>query len=135
MSGIISTILLIFGSIEATNIKDHDIFGKPLAAKKKKPNLLAIQLSRFRLETVFTLTTSFVIILISGQIIFHGVIHLIQVHQLIMLNFFSILGSGLASVLMLAIFFINRYFGKKLNNISLLAAAKDSLVASRILCK
>lgn len=127
LSGVISTALLIIGTFVATNNKDDDFVGKPISSKNSEDNSFSIQLSRFRLETIFTLTTSFVVILIAGQIIFHGLINLFASSKLIVPNTFSLLGAIVASVLMAIVFGLNRYLGQKLNNASLQAAARDSL--------
>ncbi|WP_334330119.1 cation diffusion facilitator family transporter [Companilactobacillus sp. HBUAS59699] len=125
LSGVISTALLIFGIYEATNVNDDDFVGIPVP--KYLRGKTAIQLSRFRLETVFTLVTSFVIILISGQIIFQGITSLFKTKVVVQPNIYSILGAAFASLMMVVVWLINKEFGKKLQNSSLLAASKDSL--------
>lgn len=125
LSGVISTALLIFGIYEATNVDDDDFVGTPLP--KYLRGKTDIQLSRFRLEAVFTLVTSFVIIVISGQIIIQGTISLFTSKSAIHPNTYSIIGAAIASVMMIFVWMINKSYGKKLSNSSLLAAAKDSL--------
>ncbi|WP_125711264.1 cation diffusion facilitator family transporter [Companilactobacillus zhongbaensis] len=126
LSGVISTGVLIFGIREATNVNDDDILGRDLP-KENVRSQNSLQLSRFRLETVFTLVTSFIIILIALQIIVSGIVDLKNIGESVNPNLMSALGAGIATVMMLLVFFINRRFGKKLENASLLAASKDSL--------
>lgn len=126
LSGVISTAILIVGLFEATNIDDDDFVGKPLSQKYgRSKNVL--QLSRFRLETIFTLITSFVIVLIALQIIFQSSIGLFHLKGKESPNLISALGAAIATLMMLIVWYSNRHNGKKLNSTSLLAAAKDSL--------
>jgi cation diffusion facilitator family transporter len=126
LSGIISTGFLIVGLHEATNVNDDDIIGRHLPTKNVR-SADALQMSRFRLETVFTLVTSFIIVLISFQIIITGIIGLFHLNDQGNPNLYSALGAGLATVMMLIVWLINKYTGNKLSNASLLAASKDSL--------
>lgn len=126
LSGVISTGVLILGIREATNVNDDDILGRDLP-KENVRSQNSLQMSRFRLETIFTLVTSFIIILIALQIIVSGIIDLKNIGESPNPNLISALGAGIATVMMLVVFFINRRFGKKLKNTSLLAASKDSL--------
>lgn len=126
LSGVISTGILILGLREATNVNDDDIIGRDLP-KENVRSQNSLQLSRFRLETIFTLMTSFVIILISIQIIVNGIIGLTKLASSTSPNLMSALGAGIATLMMLIVWYINSHFGKKLNNASLSAAGKDSL--------
>lgn len=126
LSGVISTGVLIFGIREATNYDDDDILAKDLPKESVRSDN-SLQLSRFRLETVFTLVTSFIIILIALQIIVNGFIDLRHINESPNPNLISALGAGIATLMMLLVFYINRHYGKKLQNGSLLAASKDSL--------
>lgn len=126
LSGVISTAILIAGLFEATNIDDDDFVGKPLS-KKYGRSKDALQLSRFRLETIFTLITSFVIVLIALQIIFQSGISLFHLSGKGSPNLMSAVGAAIATLMMLFVWYLNRYNGKKFNSTSLLAAAKDSL--------
>ncbi|WP_300561371.1 cation diffusion facilitator family transporter [Companilactobacillus sp.] len=126
LSGVISTGVLIFGLWEATNVNDDDIIGKQLPIKSVRSKD-TLQLSRFRLETVFTLVTSFIILLISLQIIITGIIGLFHLEDKSSPNLMSALGAGIATVMMFGVFYINRHYGKKIGNASLMAASKDSL--------
>lgn len=65
--------------------------------------------------------------MIALQIIVSGIIDLKNIGESPNPNLISALGAGIATVMMLVVFFINRRFGKKLKNASLLAASKDSL--------
>lgn len=126
LSGVISTGLLIIGSLIATS-NDDDLMGEPIAAKHGRVNEGAVRMSRFRLETIFTLLTSFVIVLIAGQIVFKGIRSLFAVHEVIVPNMYSSIGAAMATMLMLVVYAINRIYGKRLNNASLVAASRDSL--------
>ncbi|MQS89588.1 cation diffusion facilitator family transporter [Companilactobacillus mishanensis] len=125
LSGVISTVILIIGLAEATNTDDDDFIGKPIA--KEDRNNEALQLSRFRLETIFTLITSFVIVLIALQIIVQSGISLFHLKDKVSPNLLSALGAFIATILMLVVWFLNHHNGKKLHSTSLLAAARDSL--------
>lgn len=126
LSGVISTGMLIFGIREATNVNDDDILGRDLP-KENVRSQNSLQMSRFRLETVFTLVTSFIIMLIAIQIIYNGIVGLIHQERTASPNLMSALGAGIATVLMLVVWYINFHNGKKLHNSSLKAASKDSL--------
>ncbi|AKP67191.1 cation diffusion facilitator family transporter [Companilactobacillus ginsenosidimutans] len=126
LSGVISTGVLIIGLREATNINDDDIIGRDLPAKSVRSQD-SMQLSRFRLETVFTLITSFIIVLIGLQIIVTGGTGLFHLKGKAAPNLISALGAGIATVMMFGVYYINHHYGKKLGNGSLLAASKDSL--------
>ncbi|WP_201308404.1 cation diffusion facilitator family transporter [Companilactobacillus farciminis] len=126
LSGVISTGILILGIKEATNVDDDDILGRDLP-KENIRSKNSLQLSRFRLETVFTLMTSFIIILIAIQIIYSGIKGLMNLSNVESPNFVSAIGASIATVLMLVVWYLNYHNGKKLKNASLQAAAKDSL--------
>lgn len=126
LSGVISTGVLILGIKEATNVDDDDILGRDLP-KENIRSKNSLQLSRFRLETVFTLVTSFIIILIAIQIIYSGIKGLLNLGNIGSPNPISALGASIATILMLVVWYINYHNGKKLKNASLQAAAKDSL--------
>lgn len=126
LSGVISTGVLILGIKEATNVDDDDILGRDLP-KENIRSTNSLQLSRFRLETVFTLMTSFIIILIAIQIIYSGIKGLMNLSDIESPNFVSAIGASIATVLMLVVWYLNYHNGKKLKNASLQAAAKDSL--------
>ncbi|VDG24723.1 cobalt transporter [Lactobacillus ginsenosidimutans] [Lactiplantibacillus mudanjiangensis] len=126
LSGVISTFVLIVGLHVATNMKDDDFVGKTIPSDTTRDKE-TIQLSRFRLETIFTLITSFIIILISGQIIIQSATSLFNLGTESHPNLYSAIGAGIATILMLIVWQINLKNGKKLQNSALLAAAKDSL--------
>ena len=117
---------MIFGIKEATNVDDDDILGRDLP-KENIRSKNSLQLSRFRLETVFTLMTSFIIILIAIQIVYSGIKGLMNLSNVESPNFVSAIGASIATVLMLVVWYLNYHNGKKLKNASLQAAAKDSL--------
>ena len=126
LSGVISTGVLILGIKEATNVDDDDILGRDLP-KENIRSKNSLQLSRFRLETVFTLMTSFIIILIAIQIVYSGIKGLMNLSNVESPNFVSAIGASIATILMLVVWYLNYHNGKKLKNASLQAAAKDSL--------
>lgn len=126
LSGVISTGVLILGIKEATNVDDDDILGRDLP-KENIRSKNSLQLSRFRLEIVFTLMTSFIIILIAIQIVYSGIKGLMNLSNVESPNFVSAIGASIATVLMLVVWYLNYHNGKKLKNASLQAAAKDSL--------
>lgn len=126
LSGVISTGVLILGIKEATNVDDDDILGRDLP-KENIRSKNSLQLSRFRLETVFTLMTSFIIILIAIQIVYSGIKGLMNLSNVESPNFVSAIGASIATILMLVVWYLNYHNGKKLKNASLQAAAKDNL--------
>lgn len=66
LSGIISTVLLIIGIHIASDIDDDDIAGIPLPkiSLRKTGNDQRIQFTRWRYETIFTLVTGIIMVLI-----------------------------------------------------------------------
>ncbi len=102
LSGVISTVILIIGIFEATNIDDDDFIGKPLS-KKYGRSKNALQLSRFRLETIFTLITSFVIVIIALQIIFQSSVSLFHINGKEIPNLTSAVGAAIATLMMLIV--------------------------------
>lgn len=129
LSGVISTGLLIFGSFSATDNDDHDddFLGMPTKTQHGQSDPFSLQLSRFKLEPIFNLITSVVIIVFAIQIILSGITDLRHLHAATAPNVYAMVGAAVATVLMLVVFAINRYFGGRLQNASLLAASRDSL--------
>lgn len=126
LSGVISTLFLIVGLHTATDSDDHFLVGKRIPLLNGR-NDDRMQLSRFRMATIFTLITSLIIIFMAGQIIIQSV-------QVVLIwsgrrqpNLFSALGAGIATVLMLVVWYFNYHNGKRLKNAVLSAAAKDSM--------
>ena len=126
LSGVISTLFLIVGLHTATDSDDHFLVGKRIPLLNGR-NDDRMQLSRFRMATIFTLITSLIIIFMAGQIIIQSV-------QVVLIgsgrrqpNLFSALGAGIATVLMLIVWYFNYHNGKRLKNAVLSAAAKDSM--------
>lgn len=75
LSGIISTVLLIIGIHIASDIDDDDIAGIPLPkiSLRKTGNDQRIQFTRWRYETIFTLVTGIIMIVIASSVIIDGI--------------------------------------------------------------
>lgn len=129
LSGVISTGLLIVGSFVATDNDDDDddFLGMPTKTRRAAADPFELQLSRFKLEPIFNLVTSVVIIVFALQIILSGLTDLRGGHTATAPNVYAMIGAAVATVLMLVVYAINRYFGGRLQNASLLAASRDSL--------
>lgn len=129
LSGVISTGLLIVGSFFATDNDDDDddFLGMPTKTRQAESDPFSLQLSRFKLEPIFNLVTSVVIIVFALQIILSGINDLRHLHSASTPNVYAMIGAAVATVLMLVVFAINRYFGTRLQNASLVAASRDSL--------
>lgn len=126
LAGVISTLFLIVGLHTATDADDHFLVGKRIPLLNGR-NDDRMQLSRFRMATIFTLITSLIIILMAGQIIVQSIQVMLKTGSPTEPNLFSALGAGIATVLMLVVWYFNYHNGKRLNNAVLAAAAKDSM--------
>lgn len=129
LSGIISTLLLILGLRAATHTDSKDISGM-LAndnTKLAQKRLALSWLSRFRFQTIFTLVTSVIMVIISLQIILSGVNHLRMTDLTNTPQPVTVVGALVASVVMLVVWYFNRRIGHRLNNAAMLASAQDSL--------
>lgn len=129
LSGIISTSLLLIGIHIAKDIDDKDIAGIPLPniSLKHTGNDQRVQFTRFRYETIFTLVTSIIMCAIALQIIFTGLISLLDHQKHLIPEKSALIGASIASVIMLIVWTLNKTAGKKLHNAALIAAAQDSL--------
>ncbi|MTV81471.1 cation diffusion facilitator family transporter [Secundilactobacillus folii] len=126
LSGVISTLFLIVGLHTATDSDDHFLVGKRIPLLNGR-NDDRMQLSRFRMATIFTLITSFIIIYMSGQIIYQSSFALLTRGISHHPNIFSAYGAAAATLMMGVVWYLNWHNGKRLNNSVLLAASKDSM--------
>lgn len=126
LSGVISTLFLIIGLHTATDSDDDFLVGKRIPLLNGR-NDDRMQLSRFRMETIFTLITSFIIIFMSGQIIYQSSVSLLTKGISHHPNIYSAYGAGIATVLMAIVMYLNWRNGKRLKNSVLMAASKDSM--------
>lgn len=129
LSGIISTVLLMIGLHIARDIDDNDIAGVELT-NKKHHNMggdQRIQFVRWRYETVFSLVTGVIMIVIACSVIINGIKALLTPGERVVPDAVALIGAAIASVIMLIVWFMNRRAGKKLQNAALLASAQDSL--------
>lgn len=113
LSGIISTLLLILGLRAATHTDSKDISGM-LAndnTKLAQKRLALSWLSRFRFQTIFTLVTSVIMVIISLQIILSGVNHLRMTDLTNTPQPVTVVGALVASVVMLVVWYFNRRIG------------------------
>lgn len=130
LSGIISTVLLMMGLHIAQDIHDDDIAGVKLPDSKYQKVLggdQRIQFVRWRYETVFSLVTAVVMISIALSVIGDGIKGLLNPAKRVVPEPVAIIGAGIASVIMLIVWYMNRRTGHRLSNAALLASAQDSL--------
>lgn len=130
LSGIISTVLLMMGLHIAQDINDDDIAGVKLPDSKYQKVLggdQRIQFVRWRYETVFSLVTAVVMISIALSVIGDGIKGLLNPAKRVVPEPVAIIGAGIASVIMLIVWYMNRRTGHRLSNAALLASAQDSL--------
>lgn len=129
LSGIISTFLLMMGLHIASDIDDDDIAGVTMPEENEK--ILGgdqrMQFIRWRYETVFSLVTAVVMVVIAFSVIIEGIKALLNPASRVVPQPVAIIGAGIASVIMLVVWVMNRRTGQKLQNAALLASAQDSL--------
>lgn len=127
LSGVISTFLLIIGVHIASDQDETRLIGFPVSNQSELSNQKKVRLSRFRFETVFTLTTSILMIGIAVKVIGGGINALLHAASQRVPNPIGIVGAVISTVLILIMLGINYFWGKKTNSAALLASAKDSL--------
>ena len=126
LSGIIASVLLMVGLYIARDIHDDDLMGQPLPEDFENSGQ-RLQLTRFHYETVFTLITGLVMIVIAASVIFSGIKSLMHTDTQEIPRAITLVGAGIATVIMLGVWWLNRRAGRKLQNAALTAAAQDSL--------
>lgn len=130
LSGIISTVLLMLGLHIAQDVDDDDIIGAKLPEDGYQEHLgtdQRVQFVRWRYETVFSLVTTVVMVAIALSVIIDGIKGLLSSNDRVVPQPIAIVGAGIASVIMLVVWYMNRQTGRKLQNAALLASAQDSL--------
>ena len=130
LSGIISTVLLMLGLHIAQDVDDDDIIGAKLPEDGYQEHLgtdQRVQFVRWRYETVFSLVTAVVMVAIALSVIIDGIKGLLSSNDRVVPQPIAIVGAGIASVIMLVVWYMNRQTGRKLQNAALLASAQDSL--------
>lgn len=130
LSGIISTVLLMLGLHIAQDVDDDDIIGAKLPEDGYQAHLgtdQRVQFVRWRYETVFSLVTAVVMVAIALSVIIDGIKGLLSSNDRVVPQPIAIVGAGIASVIMLVVWYMNRQTGRKLQNAALLASAQDSL--------
>ncbi|HJD99700.1 cation diffusion facilitator family transporter [Levilactobacillus brevis] len=126
LSGIISSVLLFVGIHIARDIDDDDLMGQPLPEDLEQDGQ-RLQLTRFHYETVFTMVTGIVMIAIAASVIYSGIRSLMHPASQEVPQPITLLGAGIAAVIMLGVWWLNRRTGRRLKNAALTAAAQDSL--------
>ncbi|WP_125582017.1 cation diffusion facilitator family transporter [Levilactobacillus cerevisiae] len=126
LSGIISSVLLLIGIYIARDIHDDDLMGQPLPEDYSHSGQ-RLQLTRFHYETVFTMITGIVMIAIAASVIYGGIKSLLNPAEQEVPQPITLLGAGIAAVVMLGVWWLNKRAGRKLKNAALTAAAQDSL--------
>ena len=121
--------LLIIGIHIASDIDDDDIAGIPLPkiSLRKTGNDQRIQFTRWRYETIFTLVTGIIMIVIASSVIIDGIKALLNPSERIVPQPIALLGAAIASIIMVLIWIYNKRSGLRLKNAALTASAKDSL--------
>lgn len=130
LSGIISTVLLMLGLHIAQDVDDDDIIGARLPKGNYQAHMGSdqrVQFVRWRYETIFSLVTAVVMIAIALNVIIDGIKALLSPASRVVPQPVAIIGAGIASVIMLVVWYMNRQTGRKLQNAALLASAQDSL--------
>lgn len=130
LSGIVSTFLLMIGLHIARGIDDNNLVGAKMSGEETHNNLSSdqrMQFVRWRYETIFSLITGAVMVAIAISVIYDGIKGLISPQTRIIPQPVALIGAGIAAIIMLVIWFMNRQAGQKLNNAALLASAQDSL--------
>jgi len=126
LAGIISAVLLLIVIYIARDIDDDDLMGKPLPQDIRQ-NGQRLQLTRFHYETVFTMITGIVMVAIAMNVIYGGIKSLINPATQEIPKPITLVGAGIAMVVMLLVWWMNLSGGRKLQNAALTAAAQDSL--------
>ena len=111
LSGIISTVLLMLGLHIAQDVDDDDIIGAKLPEDGYQEHL----------------GTAVVMVAIALSVIIDGIKGLLSSNDRVVPQPIAIVGAGIASVIMLVVWYMNRQTGRKLQNAALLASAQDSL--------
>ncbi|MBD5807515.1 cation diffusion facilitator family transporter [Limosilactobacillus walteri] len=130
LSGIISTFLLMMGLHIAQDIDDDDIIGAKLPAGNYQAHMGSdqrVQFVRWRYETIFSLVTAVVMVAIALSVIVDGIKGLLNPASRVVPQPIALVGAGIASIIMLVVWYMNRQTGLKLKNAALLASAQDSL--------
>ncbi len=130
LSGIISTFLLMMGLHIAQDVDDDDIIGAQLPSGNYQAHMGSdqrVQFVRWRYETIFSLVTAVVMVAIALSVIIDGIKSLLNPASRVVPQPVALIGAGIASVIMLVVWYMNRQTGLKLKNAALLASAQDSL--------
>ena len=130
LSGIISTFLLMMGLHIAQDVDDDDIIGAQLPSGNHQAHMGSdqrVQFVRWRYETIFSLVTAVVMVAIALSVIIDGIKSLLDPASRVVPQPVALIGAGIASVIMLVVWYMNRQTGLKLKNAALLASAQDSL--------
>ncbi|MFD1670736.1 cation diffusion facilitator family transporter [Agrilactobacillus yilanensis] len=127
LSGILGTGLLITGLIIAARTHDEDLFGAPISEAEQRSLGPRIQQSRFRFETVYTLVSGLIMAAIAIDIIYKGIISLSHQASAKTPTPITGIGAAISGIILLGLYFYNKYSSVKLNNATLSAAAKDIL--------
>ena len=115
---------------QSQTLHDDDIAGVKLPDSKYQKVLggdQRIQFVRWRYETVFSLVTAVVMSSIALSVIGDGIKGLLNPAKRVVPEPVAIIGAGIASVIMLIVWYMNRRTGHRLSNAALLASAQDSL--------
>lgn len=126
LSGILSTGLLMTGLFIATKTHDDDLLGAPISPAEQKSLGPRIQQSRFRFETVYTLLAGATMIAIAADIIFKGILKLVQHPNTPVTSQVAELGALISFFTLLILWGFNHFWSRKLKNAALIAASRDT---------
>ena len=130
LTGTFSTVLLLTGVHIATDNDDdddNDLLGAPLDRQDTFYNRKRAQLLRFGIETVFTLITGILMIMIALKVIGDGLHGLVGFRTQQIPQPIGMVGAAISTGLILIIYLVNSLIGKKTGSAALRASAKDSL--------
>lgn len=125
LSGIVSTCLLMIGLHIARNV-DNDMDNTESVKNNFSTNQ-RIQFVHWRYETIFSLITGATMVAIAINVIYNGIKELILPSRQTVPQLAALIGAGIASIIMLVVWLMNRKAGQRLNSAALLASAQDSL--------
>jgi len=126
LSGIFSTSLLMTGLYIASKTRDDDLWGAPIAVTEQEHVGPRTQQSRFRFETLYTLTAGLVMVIIAADIIYKAsrtlILHPSYHLQPNTAGIAALISSGVLLLLWRA----NHRWAQRLQNTALTAAAQDT---------
>ena len=103
----------------AQDVDDDDIIGARLPSGNYQAHMGSdqrVQFVRWRYETIFSLVTAVVMVAIALSVIIDGIKSLLNPASRVVPQPVALIGAGIASVIMLVVWYMNRQTGLKLKN-------------------